>query len=139
MRLDTERFTHYNATVALISVGSPADTAAFCESREIGLPFVCLSDAEKRAYAAYGLSRGTVSELLLSPRLWGRGLRATLHGHFAGLPKGDPFQMPGVFIVDQAGMICYAHFYEDASDNPPNAELFAVLDALSEARGATQK
>lgn len=130
LRRDSGRFTEYGATVALITVTNPADTAAYCADRAIAAPFLCLSDPDKRAYQAYGLMRGSASELL-SPHVIRRGFQATLHGHFVGMPKGDPFQMPGVFIVDRTGIVQYAHRHKDAADNPPNADLFAILKTLA--------
>ncbi len=124
-----EQFAPFDATIGLITVGKPEDVAHFCRSRHLSEAFVCLSDPDKAAYRAFGLSRGTASELL-SAHVMARGLQSVLHGHLAGLPKGDPFQMPGTFIVDQSGIVRYAHRHKDASDNPPNAELFAVLNTL---------
>ncbi len=124
-----DQFAPYRVTIGLITVGKPEDVAQFCESRHLPESFLCLSDPDKAAYRAFGLSRGTASELL-SAHVMARGLQSVLHGHLAGLPKGDPFQMPGTFIVDQSGIVRYAHRHKDASDNPPNAELFAVLEKL---------
>ena len=130
LRRDTTLFKQHHACVALITVGSPDDTAHFCADRARGVTFLCLSDAEKHAYHAYGLSRNSARELLMSPRLYARGFQAALHGHFIGMPKGDPFQMPGVFVVDAGGIVRCAHRHKDAADNPPNADLFAVLHRL---------
>ena len=130
LRLDTDAFARHNARVALITVGKPDDTAHFCADRAPNATFLCLSDADKRAYQAYGLSRTTPRDLFLSPHLYARGFQATLHGHFVGMPKGDPFQMPGVFIVEPGGIVRYAHRHKDAADNPPNADLLAVLETI---------
>lgn len=130
LREDRARFEAHAATIGLITLGQPGDTAAFCRERDLPDSFVCLSDLERSAYAAYGLSRGSATELL-SPRVVARGFQAILHGHLVGMPKGDPFQMPGIFIVDRDGDIRYAHRHRDAADNPPNAELFAVLESLT--------
>lgn len=127
---DAARFEAMGVAVALISVAGAEDTAAFCAERRLAPPFLCLSDPEKRAYRAYGLGRGTNSELF-APQVIRRGFQAALHGHFQGMPKGDPFQMPGVFIVDRSGIIRYAHKYRDASNNPSNEELLRVLASLA--------
>lgn len=127
---EADAFGRCGARLALITVGSPDDTARFCQERGLETDFVCLSDAGKQAYQAYGLSRGNVRSLLMSPHLYARGFQAALHGHFVGMPKGDPFQMPGVFIVDTGGVVRYAHRHKDAADNPPNADLLAVLQTL---------
>jgi peroxiredoxin len=124
---DISRFVELQTVLGLITVGRPTDASAFC--REFPASFVCLSDAEKHVYRAYGLSRGTSQELF-GPHIWARGFQAALHGHFQGMPKGDPFQMPGVFIVDGTGIVRYVHRHRDAADNPPNRELFEILESL---------
>lgn len=130
LRQDEARFRELGATIALISLSSPEATAEFCATRAPEDIFVCLSDPEKQAYRAFGLRRADIGELL-APHLWARGLQNMLHGHFAGMPKGDVYQLPGVFIVDRAGVVRYAHRHRDAADNPPNFELLDVLGALS--------
>ena len=132
LRRDNPLFEQHHARVALITIGNPDDTAHFCADRAAGVTFLCLSDPEKRAYGAYGLSRNSARELLMSPHLYARGFQNALHGHFVGMPKGDPFQMPGVFIVDTTGTVRYAHRHSDAADNPPNAHLFAALELIAQ-------
>lgn len=129
LRHDEARFHELGATIALITLGTPEASAEFCTSRAPEDIFVCLSDTEKEAYRAYGLRRAETAELL-SPHVWARGMQNMLHGYFAGMPKGDVYQMPGVFIVDREGIVRYAHRHKDAADNPPNAELLDVLAVL---------
>ena len=129
LQQDFDRFEALGATLGLITVAQPEDTLAFSRDRNLLDHYVCLSDPEKQAYLAYGLSRTSVTGLLTA-NVFARGFQATLHGHLSGLPKGDPFQMPGLFIVDQEGFIQYAHRSKDASDNPSNASLFEVLERI---------
>ncbi len=128
MREDVGLFCERGVTLGLINVAGPKATTLFCEERDLGLPFVCLSDPERAAFTAFGLSRVGPLELF-TPHVVARGIQATLHGHFVGMPKGDLFQMPGVFIVDSGGSVRYAHRSRDMSDNPSNSELLAILDA----------
>ncbi len=130
LRQDVTRFCERGVTLALINVADTKQTNLFCAERDLGLPFLCLSDPQRSAFTAYGLSRVGPLELF-TPHVVARGIQATLHGHFVGMPKGDLFQMPGVFIVDTEGIVRYAHRSKDMSDNPPNADLFAVLDTLT--------
>lgn len=136
LRHEQAEFTRWNATIGLITVGKPEETARFCEDRKLESPFVCLSDPEKRAYAQYGLNRGRAKELLLSPHLYARGLQAALHGHFGGMPKGDPFQMPGVFVVDTLGCLQYVHRHRDAADNPSNSVVLTIFKRIAGSSGA---
>jgi peroxiredoxin len=121
---DSALYQELNAVVALITISKPEDTAAFC--RALPPQFICCSDTDKQAYHAYGLARAGAQELF-APHVLARGFQAALHGHFQGLPKGDPFQMPGVFVVDMSGIVRYVHRHRDAADNPPNSEIFAAL------------
>ena len=59
------------------------------------------SDPDRSLYTALGLRRVTVRELL-SADLFKRGLEACVHDrHAMGIPRGDPMQMPGVFIIER--------------------------------------
>jgi peroxiredoxin len=118
------RFREHGAEVVLIGQGDVEHTRAFC--REQDVPFPCLADPERKAYAAYGLSVGTPLQIL-GPRVWWRGARALLRGHSAGKPIGDVRQMPGLFLVDRAGIIRFIHRYRDIADNPPPEVLLEQL------------
>ena len=131
LRADQGTFERLHTRVALVTLNTPNSTINFCEDRVPNATFVCLSDQTKQAYQAYGLSRTNTRDLLLSPHIYSRGFQAALHGHFNGIPTVDPFQMPGVFIVDQSGIIRYAHRHKDAADNPSNSTLIEVLEALT--------
>lgn len=101
----------------------------FCRRR--GVPFDCLGDPGREAYAAVGLERGSLKEYL-GPRLAVRGLRALRQGAAPGIPKGDVTQRPGTFVVDGEGKVVLAHYNEDSADNPPNERL---LEAVRSAAG----
>ncbi len=126
LQRDEGRFRELRANLCLITVAQPHDTLAFCTERDLVRSFSCLSDPYKQAYNAYGLSRGNMANIF-SPNVFARGFQAVLHGHFVGMPKGDPFQMPGIFIVDRQGIVLHAHRSKDMSDTPPNSILFDAL------------
>ncbi|MCC6445723.1 MAG: redoxin domain-containing protein [Armatimonadetes bacterium] len=128
LRRDEAAFHRRNASVALIGMGTPGETDAFCRSRS--LPFACLSDPSRQAYEAYGLARVSLPQILGSGRAYIRMASAFMQGHGFSRPVGDARQMPGVFIVDRAGRVRYAHRHKDVSDNPPNEALLAVLDEV---------
>ena len=129
LRAEQARFERYSATVGLITLGRPQETDEFCRERNLSKVFVCLSDTEKLAYGAYSLARVSAGALI-TPNVIARGFQAVLHGHLVGMPKGDPLQMPGLFVVDVNGRVAYAHRHRDAADNPPNEVLFEVLESL---------
>lgn len=83
-----------------------------------------VSDADRYFYQALGLERGTMRQML-APDVWACGLRATLKGHTSGVPVGDPWQMPGLFLV-QDGQILWRHQYRHAGDHPDFAKIAAI-------------
>jgi hypothetical protein len=75
------------------------------------------SDPDRSLYEAFGLRRVTVRELL-SADLFKRGLEACIHDrHAMGIPRGDPMQMPGVFVVDR-GYIRARFIHQHPWDRP---------------------
>ncbi len=57
-----------------------------------------VSDPEQKFYAAFGLTRGTLWQVL-GPRVWWKGLQAVLKGNWVGPLGGDGLQMPGMFVL----------------------------------------
>ncbi len=112
----------------LIGQGDVPSTRAFCRQHDV--PFPCLADPERKAYAAYGLHGATLAQLF-GPRVWWRGFSAVVRGYSAGNPVGDIRQMPGVFLVDRQGIIRFIHRYRDIADNPPVALLLRSLSEIA--------
>lgn len=73
-------------------------------------------DQEKGFYRALGLGRGSLWELF-GVGVWGAGIRSLARGYGIGRPAGDPFQMPGIFLVD-GGHITWSHRSRHAGDHP---------------------
>jgi peroxiredoxin len=99
-------------------------TFHFCRKR--GLPFDCLGDPEREGYHAVGLERGSAREYI-GPQLAKGFLRAARQGQFAGVPKGDVAQRPGTFVVSPEGVVVYAHYHRDSSDNPPMEDVIGAV------------
>jgi hypothetical protein len=87
-----------------------------------------ISDPERLLYAAFGLGRGRLGQLL-GPATWLPGLRALSKRHFVGRPVGDPLTMPGVFLVEGARVL-WAHPFGHAGDQPSTTELVSAVQAL---------
>ncbi|MFN7936457.1 MAG: peroxiredoxin-like family protein [Bryobacteraceae bacterium] len=60
-------------------------------------------DADRSLYRAFGLRRGRASQVF-GISIWPRALSA-LRKHGAGIPSGDPFQMPGVFLLHRCEVL----------------------------------
>ena len=83
-----------------------------------------ISDTDRRLYQMFGLDAGGVRELF-GVRVWVRGFVAgLLSGHGIGRVQGNPFQMPGVYVVDH-GNILTGFQHNQASDRPNYCSLIA--------------
>lgn len=76
-----------------------------------------IQDEGGRLYRAFGLKRGTRSQVL-GPAVWMRGIQAAvLEGHGAAAPNGDPWQMPGIFLLYRRRILA-VFYHRHASDRP---------------------
>ena len=105
--------------IAVITQGTPAETAEFCQHQARSI--VCLADPERKAYRAYGLARGSLWQVILSPQVIAGTRRAHARGHNAQMPpKGqDVMQMSGTFIIGTDGRIRLPYYYDTIADHPP--------------------
>ena len=103
-------------------------TQRFCDGRDV--PFDCLGDPDRAAYAAVSLGRGSPVQIV-NPKVAIRFLGAARHGVFGGPPQGgDVAQLPGTFVVGRDGQVVLAHYSRSSADNP------AVDDVLGAVRSA---
>ncbi len=113
--------------VVLVHLGAVADGEAFFgkydpEARAI-------ADPAEGLFKAFGLGRARLAQLL-GPEVIACGLRATLKGHGAGKPVGDPWILPGLFLVE-GDRILWDHRARHAGDHPD----FAGIPRLAAAAG----
>ncbi len=111
-------------TVALITMGRPAEAAAFCRAQR--LPYRCLSDPARRSYRAFGLRRGTPIDVM-GPGPAIAALRAAGKGYFVGRPVGDVYQLGCIFLVTTDGRIAFARYPSHAGDQPAPGDLARVV------------
>jgi len=80
-------------------------------------------------YAAFGLTKGTASQLF-GLKNWIRGFETTvIKGIPLGLRQiGDGFQMPGVFLISE-GKIMDSYIHASASDRPDYESLISCCAA----------
>lgn len=110
-----------------MGLGSPDRAEAFKKQFSLSFPIIC--DPEKKLYRIYGLGRSSFSRMV-SPAVLLKGLKALSRGHTPSVPQGDVMQLPGVFLIDTAGKIRYAHYSKDPSDNPTIETLLALKDIV---------
>jgi peroxiredoxin len=106
-------------TLAAVTQGTPAEALEYCKRQAPGV--VCLSDPDRSAYHAFGLERGTIWQVVLSPEVIKGTATARQHGHIAELPPQgqDVMQMSGTFIIGTDGRIRLPYYYENIADHAP--------------------
>jgi peroxiredoxin len=106
--------------LVIVTQGTQEQAAVFRQERAPGI--LCLADPNRQAYTAYGLSRGSTYQTLLSPNIWrsNKHLKET-HGWTPEPPPPgqDAFLMSGTFIIGTDGIIRLPYYYEDIADHPP--------------------
>jgi peroxiredoxin len=131
VRDEYERFTEAGGQVAVVTMGTPEQAHQFREYYR--LPFPLLADPDRAAYQAFHVQRGGILSIA-GPSTWAAGARSLLK-HGVGQIIGDPYQLPGSFIIDRDGTIRDAHYSRDSADVPTNDELIERLKNLNEAPG----
>jgi peroxiredoxin len=116
-------FERRGASVAAVTQGTPSSTASLCGRHQVS--FRCFADPTRQAYAAFGLGRGSVAQVM-GPQVLLKATLSAMRGN-VGLPGGDIFQMPGTFVIDRDGIIRLAYRSDDISDLPPLETIFAAI------------
>ncbi|MEM7116233.1 MAG: peroxiredoxin-like family protein [Chloroflexota bacterium] len=112
--------------ILFIFQGSVAEGEAFFDG--LWPEARAVSDSPKQFYNAFGLKRGGLKEMF-GPQVFACGLRAARKGHTIGKPIGDPWEMPGMFLVSQDGAVLWQHDFSHAGDHPNFKEITAVVPA----------
>ena len=115
-----------DADVVLVTFTDRDNLPAYRQRHELDLPVVI--DADRSAYRAFGLGRGSVH------RVWGARaaaryweiLRADGIGGLAR-PVEDTLQLGGDFVVDPEGRLVYGFWGEGPDDRPDVEELLGAL------------
>lgn len=94
--------------------GTPDEGEAFFGKLWPGARAV--SDIEKTFYNAFGIQRGGM-QAMFGPGVWACGVRAVAKGNLIGWKTGDPWVMPGLFLV-QGDHILWQHEFRHAGDHP---------------------
>lgn len=111
--------------VLYVHLGTPADGEAFFGQHDPEARTV--ADGPGNLYRAFGIKRGSVGQLF-SPKVIACGLRASRKGHGAGRPIGDPWMLPGMFVVE-GDQILWSHEAKHAADHPDFARIPEAVGA----------
>ena len=118
-----------SADLNVIFVGMVDRLDADAFMRKLGSPHRMVCDPDAKLYSAFGLSRGTIGQLI-GPRVFIKGVGQMAKGRFPSMPKGDARQMPGVFVIAKSGAVVLEHRCRDAADN---VDASVIREALARA------
>lgn len=122
LRDEYSQFQGAGVDVAAIFMGQPDRVAAL--QAQLKLPYPCLADPQQAAYQAFSAPKGGWGAIA-GVQLWAAGARALWKGGL-GVPEGDLHQLPASFIVDQDGIVRFAHRAADSADMPDHAQMIAA-------------
>lgn len=123
MRDATPELTKAGVTVAVVGMGTPAQTADFV--RELSLPYPVLSDPDRSAYAAYGNVKMGLRQMA-NPRGAMAVAGAMKRGNTGGSMVGDPMQLGGVWVISSKGEVLMARPSAYMGDHASVAEIIAA-------------
>lgn len=135
-RLATEhaQYTAAGARVVVIGQASPERSKAYGEKYAIPCPILC--DPTRATYERYGLLDGTPAQIVFDApdeflrRDYDAGAKLAVARREAGRPLVDsPWQLPGEFVIDRAGVIQLAYRYQYCEDFPDPRVLIAAIRA----------
>ncbi len=107
-------------SVALVHMSHPKQAAKMMS--KYGLEDVDqFCDGTCEVYRSFGVKRGSFLQLL-GPKVFWRGVAATLKGNMPGALAGDGFRMPAVFFMHE-GEIQGSFRHQTAADRPDYVDL----------------
>ncbi|HUW03950.1 MAG TPA: peroxiredoxin-like family protein [Acidimicrobiales bacterium] len=86
-----------------------------------------LADADRTAYAAMGVGRGSVSDVW-GPKIWWSYAKLMARGRRFHRPTGDSLQLGGDFVIGPDQTMAYVFHPPDPDARPPVDDL---IDSLS--------
>lgn len=87
---------------------------------------VSIRDSRRKIYKSFGLGRGSMWQVF-GPKSVGCALKTGLKGHAIGKVVGDPFQMPGLFLIHKKKVI-WSFEYAHVGQNPNFSTLPKLLE-----------
>ena len=129
-------FEAAGAQVVAVFQYSAEATRDFCASRKV--PFDCLGDPNREAYAQVEVGRGRRDQVL-GRKIAGSYLKTVLRSRVIGSAKApveEMLQLPGTFVVGSDGRVRFAHYAVSSADNPPVADVLAAVRSQGVSRSA---
>ena len=132
MRAFKAEFDRRGVAIVVVSFAEPGTLSSYIEDHH--WPFTILADPERKAYAAFALTRLSWWQVF-SPamfklyfKLVGKGFPRRDYG------KEDVYQAGGDFVLDREGNILFAHRSKDPGDRPQVGNLLMAIDRSAPTR-----
>jgi len=113
--------------VVAVGLGEPKHAAVF--GPRLAPSVTCLTRPTPEAHYAYGIGRAQ-GQNLIQPGMVSAAVKAAAGGHLQGKATGDARVLSGTFVVDQDGVIRFAHYARFPGDDPQIEELLRAAEAL---------
>lgn len=84
-----------------------------------------ICDPDRKLYQAFGLKRGRLRQLFGPEVIWRALPGGVVSRHGIGRLAADSFQMPGLFLIDESGIVRRFR-HRTAADRPDYAGICAV-------------
>lgn len=88
-----------------------------------------IADPRRRLYGAFGIRRGSVNKVLGFGAIRASA-QAALGGHSPRVPIGDPWLMPGMFVIHDTAVV-WQHCFKHIGDHPDYEALADLASGLA--------
>ena len=125
-----EEFTQKDAQVFVLMQSDAEHIRKDLESNDTKLPFSIICDPSQKIYKLLDIRAVDSGKELLADRgddLKEKVGKANELGFFHGDYEGNEYQLPALFIVDEDGMVTYAHYAQNLMDMPVVDEVLNLL------------
>lgn len=129
--LIAERYESFKEKGAQVFVVMQSDKEHIKDAlKDVKLPFEIICDDNMRFYDTLMIRPAESMDRLagsMLEKLHAKGEMADRYGFVHGDYEGDEQQLPALFIVNESGIITYAHYAEELADMPDVEEVLGLL------------
>lgn len=124
-----QEFIEKSAQVLVVMQSSPESIRE--DLKEAGLPFDIICDEQLEIYRSLAIEpAASMAELApeeIMPQLMKKGEEAKALGFEHGRYEGIEEQLPALFLVDDSGVVRYAHYAKNLLDMPSVDQMLKML------------
>ena len=113
--------------VAIVTFESLATARTY--KQQTGLSWPILLDTDRKLYAAYGMERGSIAEVL-GLRSWWIYAKLLVRGRRLRSSAGDIYQLGGDVLIDPEGRIRLHHVGRGPADRPSIDQILQLIESL---------